>query len=1005
MFYISRPTLEKLRKTGTDGARYYELLKETVKNFLDDHTLPKNSQSYDGDFFIQTKLSKQSPGHFATVAYPFDISSEVDKKYGVVLHLGDGRGEAEEEILKLDKITGRSEYYSMFDSRLDAHLNKRLKGAGGMVHPPGLSGKGEAKIDPMWKEFSQAKLLPTDQLLDPDIKQGNFRNIISHQYIEVRLNRFQTTQGDRVSSKEQLLAIEKFESHESGYVNFAGAPGTGKSTLLHMITAHELFKNFGGGDSKILYYVPIQFLADEAKREIHSILEQIYAPPLKYNGKKAKPLLEQSRKNLSVVTIETMTGGLIPGRNFNISRPKSEQTLLRELGFNPGQKKRVKKMRDGLRRIIFGVFGDSRSFGAWHETHRKQLEKNWKGTPLLLSDPERMASRNHKFTLNDFFAWDKDDREIKQFINDLNNIPLYDGRGTDQFWDHATNIHHLSKLEQHGPGTTWFEQEGNIDYIVIDEVQDISITEVRALLNHFGNRKAGKPLRPFRLITAGDENQDIRDLVYVPENRHFSALYNDWVQGLKLQSLTQGGFQLSHGLNPVESIPLVSGYRVFNEMVDFANDIMKLIYDEYQSGEEAKRGRQGRMEVTQYGRNGIFIHCKEGLTKDDESDISRYTNFILGQLQKQLEEPENSNVTVQVALTYDQADFNPDGIDLRNGNHPFFSRLRDKKGELINGYFNAKLDNMLAAFTKDFLQKLGDAEPNMVEQELRNELRLRGVMDVDAIKGLTMPMTVVIPPKELKKGIDQLSKDHLTKFLVQITRAQYVCIIVDDTRKLRESGAIIENITGSPTDWIDNILNNSAGFDPSFQSLFNATMREYNSKTLWDRLEREAKSISVKLQDYVKWLRGFLTKLNAHPLTLKQLKDDFIQVKGERINFKGVKKPEDIEIDFMLNPQLTSKLLPAVVVFTMANAHLRTVNEHGSSNVTEQDVNQAMLWWNNHNGAESESEDEQNVHHWFSLLANPGLLELCKFDPAKKGEISKKGGGPIHLLAKGEKPT
>ena len=207
MFYISRPTLEKLRKTGTDGARYYELLKETVKNFLDDHTLPKNSQSYDGDFFIQTKLSKQSPGHFATVAYPFDISSEVDKKYGVVLHLGDGRGEAEEEILKLDKITGRSEYYSMFDSRLDAHLNKRLKGAGGMVHPPGLSGKGEAKIDPMWKEFSQAKLLPTDQLLDPDIKQGNFRNIISHQYIEVRLNRFQTTQATGCQAKNNSLPL------------------------------------------------------------------------------------------------------------------------------------------------------------------------------------------------------------------------------------------------------------------------------------------------------------------------------------------------------------------------------------------------------------------------------------------------------------------------------------------------------------------------------------------------------------------------------------------------------------------------------------------------------------------------------------------------------------------------------------------------------------------------------------------------------------------------------
>ena len=115
----------------------------------------------------------------------------------------------------------------------------------------------------MWLDFSQAKLLPTDQLLSEDSTQGEFRSIISYQYIEVRLNRF-SQQGGRVSSKEQLAAIEQFESHNSGYVNFAGAPGTGKSTLLHMIVAHRLFLNFiellrhksEGERQKILYSSP-----------------------------------------------------------------------------------------------------------------------------------------------------------------------------------------------------------------------------------------------------------------------------------------------------------------------------------------------------------------------------------------------------------------------------------------------------------------------------------------------------------------------------------------------------------------------------------------------------------------------------------------------------------------------------------------------------------------------------------------------------------------------------
>ena len=63
------------------------------------------------------------------------------------------------------------------------------------------------------------------------------------------------------------------------------------------------------------------------------------------------------------------------------------------------------------------------------KTTRKELERN----ATFAFRPRRMASRNHKFTLNDFFAWDKDDREIKQFINDLNNIPLMTAEAPTNF--------------------------------------------------------------------------------------------------------------------------------------------------------------------------------------------------------------------------------------------------------------------------------------------------------------------------------------------------------------------------------------------------------------------------------------------------------------------------------------------------------------------------------------------------------------------------------------------
>ena len=66
--------------------------------------------------------------------------------------------------------------------------------------------------------------------------------------------------------------------------------------------------------------------------------------------------------------------------------------------------------------------------------------------------------------------------------------------------------------------------------------------------------------------------------------------------------------------------------------------------------------------------------------------------------------------------------------------------------------------------------------------ELRRALALRGFMSVKDIKGLTIPVAVIIPPSNLSSVKGKNEPDRLSKFLVQITRAQYFNLLVENTR-------------------------------------------------------------------------------------------------------------------------------------------------------------------------------------------------------------------------------
>ena len=138
MFYISRPTLEMLRKPGKEGKLVHDTLKQAVEKFLSPEGpgyTPASAYRSD-QFTVKTEafdIEKQKS--YATISFPFDIRDEVKHKLGVILHVGIPRHE-KDAIAKtlLVDLEEENKFPSMFDgdfreriiSKLD-DLNKNSK--------------------------------------------------------------------------------------------------------------------------------------------------------------------------------------------------------------------------------------------------------------------------------------------------------------------------------------------------------------------------------------------------------------------------------------------------------------------------------------------------------------------------------------------------------------------------------------------------------------------------------------------------------------------------------------------------------------------------------------------------------------------------------------------------------------------------------------------------------------------------------------------------------------
>ena len=964
IFYISRPGLELLRKTDDAGKQAHEQLRATVRQFLME---TGDARDFNGPFTTLTK----SPGTFngqkvySTLMYPFDVQDEVKNKRGVVIHLGEGEAEDSEFTMggynqdsmpSMFDVTFRSDFEQecITKSELDRPL------------PPGTD-----RADPMWAEFPSSKILPTDQLLDNNCSQGRFRTIVSHQFIEIRL--ISSLGQDRKSSREQVDALLRFTSFDSGYTHFAGAPGTGKSTLLHMVVAHQIFKNFramrdGRKRQQILYYIPSPYLKDEARREIRTILDEVYEPAIRGQVSNWEQMRRGFTTDVEFVAQEDLFLTNTPRRKYNITHDSIE-ALRASLNIKLKDEKtdlRLQETRRGLRRVVFGVFGDHLNFQDWvHGLRGRSIQDGWTKKKISLALPSQRESVMHDINLGTFHSANL----AKQLAADVAKLPLYDGKGQDQFWDATALVHQSSKLPNHPTKSVWSRLKGRVDVLVVDEIQDISITEIRVLLDHFSNRKKDNDYGDFRMVGAGDENQNVKGLVYMPNNSHFRSLFADWAQELRQQGKTRDGMQLSHDLRNYQDETLASSYRVFDEMVPYATQLLGRLRALHETNTAQRKVAPAKMELTQFGRKGMFLTCLTKLSRQDQKDIKRWGSMILTYLKQQL---STENPVIRVAFIYDEEDAKD---QLSTEQHPLSERLREVKHT-----FGEDVEDLMRTFTQNLLNKWEGEPPQRKINEWRRELALRGVMSVKDIKGLTVPIAVVLPPKRAtpeQKG--SKNEDALAKLLVQITRAQYCNLLLEEARVLNKPKAIDTGLKVNKTEWLNNIIEHSVGFNQTFTNLFEATLRESESAVLWERLSDRASTIDEVLQGYVMWLRRFHNQLSrqindlpeawdknyVHRPTKSSNEPSIVLDSGEKQSIADIQKLED---EFFLGQRLNRQILNSLHLFVLCNSLIRRKVSTESTVPTKYLEGGMREWLDDLKSSKTVEFDTALARDWFEVV-------------------------------------
>jgi hypothetical protein len=1031
MFFISRPGMELTRKLDEKGQDIFAFYKREIENFLKEKGSAKNWMAdRDADkLFTQTIVDRRSAsGAFITFIWPFSLSDEAPRKTGVMFHLGH-HPEVEDAPPRPFTPECGKRPFSMYDTELQKSFTTTFP------NPPGVKSNqnDEAGQDLQWSNFASSKIFPTNALLNEN-NWGRFRNLMSLQFIEVRLLNPLDHIGDVLG--EQVEALQKFQRHNSGFSSFSGAPGTGKSTLLHMVCADRIAKNWAAGaDHRIMYYVPSVALKTEATREVHAILQYVYA-------------LEHELCNTLVtnyffpVTQEDLYLENLPPSSFNLISPASDKKIselipeFKHLSFPLDDKdalrgQKITQFKEHLRRLIYGVFEDFSKFQAWHAHARSVYANAWSDMTINLYSIDRKQSSqmsDASFPPNRFIHAKMKDEFLKYATNPKVITHINGDGNNTQFWDPTTMVVGAYNLgvndEQLWKGTVWSDLKGKADYIVIDEVQDITLTEARILLKHFSNRQQTNQLRPFRFIIAGDAYQNIKQLIFVPDNKHIHSLFEDWRSHLSVQFVDTalGGERLSKGLEKTSTCVLRASYRTHDEMLPSIAQIMTNIRNI--DSEEYKKGVDATAKPTPFGRDGLLLIAKskgKELTEEQKKQQLLWMEDILRALRYQFDvdpntkdmtwNPEAANKEIQVSYCYDEIDADWKVLSDQEANtdlHPLSEVLSGK-----NTVWHKTLDELLMNFTKLFrrtiLKNIDDDQHYDPRQLWQTEAEARGVFTIQQIKGLTLPITITQPPKQFSKGLQSKSRkgtakgfkrSDWSKLLVELTRAQYVNVLMENHNALPNLDShFVSNIRDptSITQLLFNVARFSTGYIMPLEQAYFIALNNHENAQTWVRLRELVDSHpDPKMGFFAEWPRNMLLAL--YKKSTDGLPYDSLQSIGVEFQKNGdpqfrygnqrlkLDEIHAFEENNLLGDRFSQKTFASLLIFLQCN-HLMREKIQGEDNTFDVDglVKSIQLWLLAHKQHGSKEEWEPS---WFNFILDPDASQDEDSETSiKKGKI------------------
>lgn len=863
--FITRPTFEKIRSSNKcretiDLIRrtLHDLNPVVIDRFGNDVELPKSEGisrdinwkgATDSDFVVGFHRPDTDSSRHIIVSGPYNVESEMSNcSSAILIDIYDGEIElkfnedAIDNPIKLHRYLNQNpiyqlgqfsdEYASIYES-----LVKRCLG-------------DNTYFEQLAFDLNAARLLPTSYLLQ-NINHNNIRKLVSQQFNEIRL----IDDSNKVNF-EQVSALNRYTINESPMQNLSGRPGTGKSTIQHILVCEYLLQPGEYRSSrKILYLATTTSLIDEARDEIRSILAHVYLMKRKDVNMLLKRVNFVIEEDLFLrppsfhekLTKESLTT-LIRSINQEISkRGKRKQNFIKRwkhwLDINNTQ-----ELFRIIETFVYGVFGSITNFLNWTNESAGDYKTLFASENINLVNPNNKSSA-HITPLYFWNPWDnkiqnltKEEEEkgnhlIKSLISFLSDNEglkphLQDCENNQQgIWSPSGMIYTSAKLveennEEH-KGAWKIANQTGFDCIFVDESQDFSAVTLSILLEKFSNRKDDyeNNRRPFVFICTGDEYQTVRGNLFQGNMLHINNMYNDWLEMLIHRS-NDATWTLADGLRKPFKASLIANYRNFDTAVEVINCIVKKMYS---IGElvmpNLKRGVKSN--VADVERKGFLASSfMSNESEINSSSISAWED-VTRTLLKQI---ENEKEPTKVALILPTV-----GNEIRN--------------ESINHYLDKILNTEVCSSSEnlaDTINKIKSKINYYFENDTDNKtLSDFGIFDVESIKGLTVPVVITFYEDVEKRENAWDQMQGLSHILVAVSRAQFGLFIITDTFddfiKITNQEDVIKNTLSKEEEdddassFRDLLIHMTTAEIPESVLLLQAIKSPY-SKANWNRL-------------------------------------------------------------------------------------------------------------------------------------------------------------------------